>query len=474
MMDARRLVTHHPTMIADLPAGRWAPDNHRKLVAFLSAHRRAEGGAPAPFGLFDADHTSWWGDVGDATLVHLLRTLGLSPRLSSVLPEVIDVPAEGFGVRAPGRLFPAARADAALAAMAAARGRSLGEATSVAELLGGFDERMILPGGPLHHDAAFVGAYRVYTGTILATYALLEAGIGCLAFDFAEPRVVTPLFPEIARDFYASDAGRQGGLGPFAQPGPDGRIDLVFPAVLDTGRDQARLRARGRLGAYSQIAVWEALDRTPAEMARLGIEVWEASIGERSYDVVFPVDVAGAASPAPIDFAVDRARLVPGASPAEGVVLGAASMVQGVRFRPEIADLWAAMARAGMVPAVVTASQVDLVRAVVDRWYGFAGFPVIGMKPTLDGGRYAANLEAPATYRPGKVDAARTLARELTGDEDQRPVLCAGDTNTDLEMLAYAADYRLFFDRGKRPLMDFAAHLAHRGLADRTVVEAPL
>ena len=45
---------------------------------------------------------------------------------------------------------------------------------------------------------------------------------------------------------------------------------LLFPAVLDTGPDQRTLRARGKLGAYSQITVWEALDKTPAEMERLG------------------------------------------------------------------------------------------------------------------------------------------------------------------------------------------------------------
>jgi hypothetical protein len=449
-----------------LPLGRWRPDNHQKLSRFLAAYE----GTPA-IGLFDADHTTWGGDVGDSTLVHLLRNLGLSPRLSAVLPEVVAVPGEGFGVPSPGRLFPRARVDAALAAMTAAYREAVSPSASVDELLGAFTEALVLPGGPLHGDTAFTAAYRIYTGTVLATYALLEDRVGCLAFDSGAARTVTDLFPPVVHDFYGSAPPVD--LAPFARPGPDGQLDVIFPAVLDTGPDQRQLQAAGRLGAYSQVAVWEALDRTPAEMARLGLEVWEASAAERRFDVVFPVDAASASSPAPIDLAVDPSRLAPGASPAEGVVLGAASMVQGVRFREEIADLWAAMARRGMVPAVVTASHADLVRAVVDRHYGLSGFPVTGMLPAIEGGRYAATLTAPAPYRPGKVDAARALARAVTGDEEARPALCAGDTNTDLEMLAYGSDYRLFFDRGKRPFMDFAHHLSARGLGDRTLVEAP-
>jgi hypothetical protein len=356
--------------------------------------------------------------------------------------------------------------------MSAAYRRVVSPSASGAELLGAFTEALVLPGGPLHGDATFTGAYRLYTGTVLATYALLEEEVGCLAFDLGAARTVTDLFPPVVRDFYGS-ASSGADLAPFARPRQDGPVDVIFPAVLDTGPHQRELQAKGRLGAYSQIAVWEALDRTPAEIARLGLEVWEASSIERRFDVVFPVDASSASSPAPIDFAVDPSRLAPGASPAEGVVLGAASMVQGVRFRPEIADLWAAMARRGMVPAVVSASHADLVRAIVDRHYGIEGFPVAGMLPVLEGGRYAATLTAPAPYRPGKVDAARAVARAVRGDEEARPALCAGDTNTDLEMLAYGSDYRLFFDRGKRPFMDLAHHLSARGLGDRTLVEAP-
>lgn len=466
----------HARLAADLPQGRWTPENHRKLVDLVARRvgepRYRPGVTPAGLALFDADHTTWSGDLGDSTLLHLLRELKLSPRLPSVLPEVLDVPAAGFGVKTPGRLFPAARAEAAFSAMLAAYRRRVAPSATAAELTAAFESAWMKPGGPLHGDAEFTAAHRLYTGTIVATYTLLETTVGCVAFDFAEPRQASSLFSPAVRAFYASDAARRGGLGDFCRPGPHGG-DVLFPAILDTGPDQPALRARGKLGAYTQIAIWEALDRTPEELAAVALHIWEAPADERPSPVVFPVDAAHASSPAPLDFSTDPARFAPGASPAEGVVLGTAAMIEGTRTRPEIADLFAFLARHGIVPVVITASHVDLVRAVLDRHYRFAGLPLVGMLPRLEGGRYGAELTAPATYRTGKVDAARVAARLLTGSEDTRPVLCAGDTNTDLEMLAYSGGHRLFFDRGKRPLMDLAEHLAGHGEAETTLVQPP-
>jgi hypothetical protein len=459
---------------AELHPGRWSPENHRKLVRAVASHAAAQGsGARPALALFDADHTTWTGDLGDSTLVQLLRHLRLSPRLASVLPASVDVPASGFGVSSPGRLFPAARVETSFAAMLAAY-RRVAPAAGPDDLGKSFTEAMILPGGPLHGDASFVAAYRVYVGTILALYNLLETDVGCVAYDFSRAEVVTPFFSPSVRAFYAAKAARGGHLARFARPAPDGGADVLFPAMLDTGGDQPALRARGRLGAYTQIAVWEALDKTPEELARIALDVWESPREETSFTVAFPVDLPGASTPAPIDFTVDRALLSPGARPAEGVVMGVSSMISGTERRPEIADLWAFLSAHGVVPAVISASHVDLVRAVVDRAYAFSGFPVVGMRPVLEGGRYGAEMTAPVPYRTGKVDAARALARELTGSEETRPFLCAGDTNTDLEMLAYAGEYRLFFDRGKRPFMDLAEHLAAAGEGERTLVQAPL
>jgi phosphoserine phosphatase len=148
-------------------------------------------------------------------------------------------------------------------------------------------------------------------------------------------------------------------------------------------------------------------------------------------------------------------------------------MLRGTRFRPEIADLMAAMTRHGVTPVVITASHVDLVHGVLRRHYAYGETPLAGMVPVLKGGAYGGELTVPATFRPGKVDAARAIARALTGDEDARPVFCAGDTNTDLEMVAYSSAYRLFFDRGKRPFMDLAGHLAAHGAGATTLVQPP-
>jgi hypothetical protein len=291
-------------------------------------------------------------------------------------------------------------------------------------------------------------------GTVVAVYNLLEAANGCLAFDPTRARSVTSLFPDDVRGWF-------GGA-------------IHFPAVFDTGPDQPALRAEGRLGSYSQIALWEALDKTPDELAALAIEAWSRSPVDTPFDCIFPVDEPGASAPAPLDFGLDPARFAPGARPAEGVVLGTTTMLEGTRSRGEVEDLFAVMARHRIVPVVITASQVDLVRAVLDRHYGFAGYPVVGMSSVLAGGRYGAEMVAPATYRGGKVDAARALARLAGGDEEARPVLCAGDTTTDLELLAYSRGVRLFFDRGKRPFMDLAEHLVAHGHGDRTLIQSPL
>jgi phosphoserine phosphatase len=459
----------HHLVDQQLAPGRWTPENHRKLVDCIASH----AGGPPRVALFDADHTSWGGDLGDSTLVYLLQNLRLSPRLPAVLPASIDVPAAGFGVTSPGRLFPAARVEASFAAMLAAYRNRVARSADADDLGRTFSQSMIRPGGPLYGDGPFTAAYRIYTGTILALYNLLETSIGCVAYDFEDARVATSLFPTEVRAFYAAEAARGGELARFTRPGRDGSTDVLFPRILDTGPDQAALRARGRLGAYTQIAVWESLDKTPNELARIALDVWESPREDTPFHAVFPVDLPGATSPVPLDFSVDPSRFAPGARPAEGVILGSSTMIRGTRTRPEIANLWSVMSRHGVVPVIITASHVDLVRAVLDRHYGFAGNPILGMLPVLEADRYGAEVRAPVTYRTGKVDAARQVALTVTGSEETRPVLCAGDTTTDLEMLAYSAEYRLFFDRGKRPLMDLAEHLIARGEGERTLVQAP-
>ena len=430
----------------ELPPGRWTPDNHAKLVDFLATYAREAPGRPVdrPFALFDADNTTWTGDIGDAAFVFMLLERRLSPRIHHLLPETIDVPAEGFGLRAPGKLFARARVEEALAAMEGSQ-------------------------------PAREHAHRLYMGTLLAVYNLLDARVGSVAFDFAVTRVATPLYGDHDRDFSAARIAQgDTDLAPFGRLDGSGRCDVLFPAVLDTGGEQRALRAKGLLGAYTQVATWVGLDKTPDEMQRLALQIWEESPPvDTPFDVIFPVDLAGASKPAPIDFGADPSLFVPGGHPAQDAVLGTTSMRRGTRIRPEIADLMAAMARHGVTPVVITASHVDLVHGVLQRYYAYGSTPLAGMVPVLEGGAYGGELTAPATFRPGKVDAARAIARALTGDEDARPVFCAGDSNTDFEMVAYSSAYRLFFDRGTRPFMDLAAHLAAHGAGRATLVQPP-
>jgi hypothetical protein len=435
----------HARIARELPRGRWTAENHAKLARFLAQH--AGSGALA---LFDADNTTWTGDLGDAALAHMARNLRFGPNLAAALPIALDVPAAGFGLSSPGKLFPRARAAEARDAMLAAWAT---RTPSSEPRFAAFTEALVRPGGPLFGDDAFASAHAMFAGTLIATYNLIEASVGCVALDPTTTRDATALFPPDAQAFF-------GGA-------------VRFAAMLDTGPRQPDLAAEGRLGAYSQIALWEAVDHTPEEMARIARETWEASPPETPLPVVFPVDELAAAAPAPIAFGGDRARFRAGAGPAEGVRIGATSMAVGTRARPDIKALFDALSRHGIVPAVVTASQVDLVRAVLDHAYGFAGNPVVGMLPERAAGRYSARLTAPATYGSGKVEAAMALSRELFGHDGARPVFAAGDTTTDLEMLAFATSHRLFFDRGKRPLMDFADHLQATGAAERTLVQPP-
>jgi phosphoserine phosphatase len=136
-------------------------------------------------------------------------------------------------------------------------------------------------------------------------------------------------------------------------------------------------------------------------------------------------------------------------------------------------NLMEVMARHGITPVIISASQVDVVDSVLQRVYHFGPNQATGMRHRLHEGLYRAHLLAPATYRHGKVDAAREIARHLTGREDSRPVLCAGDSDTDLEFVAYSSDCRIFFDRGSRLFMGLARHLQEHGAEASTVVQQP-
>lgn len=451
---------------AELSPEGWSPENHEKLarlIARWSIHAPARGHA-TPYAVFDADNTLWAGDLGETALVHLARGLRLSPRLPELLPEALTVRAQGD--RPAGRLFPAARLAEAWAALEAAAGP---------RGLDGFEERDLAPGGRLHGSDAFANAWAVYQGVVVATHDLLDENVGKVAFDAAHGEPVAERFDPTVRAFVAARAAAGDPvLRPLARPDGAGGWDLIFPRILDSGPGQAALARAGRLGAYTQIAAWTALDRRPDELRALALELWERGAGAIApCPVVYPIDAPDAAAPRPLDFYAPRARFAAGASPAPGLHLGRAAMTRGLRLRPPMVDLIGRLSAHGIRPLVVSASQRDLVEAVVCRHYGVEPGCTVGMLHALEGGRYRGSLLPPVPFRSGKVHAAAELATRLGADGARGPVLAAGDANTDLELLACSADARLFFDRGARPLMELADWLRARGQERSTLVQRP-
>jgi HAD superfamily phosphoserine phosphatase-like hydrolase len=119
------------------------------------------------------------------------------------------------------------------------------------------------------------------------------------------------------------------------------------------------------------------------------------------------------------------------------------TVVRGIRARPEMTALIAALTQAGFDVYIVSASPEWLVRAYAPR-LGLSRDRVIGMRATATATRTTANVDTPSTYRAGKVAAIRS--RVPPGG--RVPVFAAGDALTDLEMMEEASDLALFIDRG--------------------------
>ncbi len=435
----------------------WDAENEEKLAAFLARAGRAD--APR-LAVFDADNTLWSGDVGETALLHLARNLAFSERLPEILPERLPVTASADGRRPAGWLFPAARLREALDVARAAWGRRCPELP-----LSAFREEMVEEGGALADEVRLVNAWRLYQGVIVGAHDGLDESAGRVGLDEAQHTDVTELFPEDVRPFFSEQAR----VGTCRGARDDaGRARILSSRFLDAGPDQARLRREGRLGSYTQIAAWTALDRTPDELFALGRALVEGSKGQvRRCATVFPVDTFSEQGPAPLDW--DQPFLHPAQAVGAGVVLGEGVMSRGVAVRPPIRALLDALQAHGVRPLVVSASQRDLVEGVVCAWYGLPRGQTWGMQHRLEGGRYTGELLEPVPYGLGKIAATQ----HLMGGGRTPPLLCAGDANTDLELVAWSGDMRIFFDRGGRPFMDMARRLVAEGAAARTVTQRP-
>ena len=108
----------------------------------------------------------------------------------------------------------------------------------------------------------------------------------------------------------------------------------------------------------------------------------------------------------------------------------------GVRVQEEMHELFSALVSVDVTPMIVTASEQGLIRALAPS-LGLEISPdaIFGMvlNQNSDGTR-ATTLHAdfPQTYRRGK---AETIAQRIVGQGRVAPVLVAGDSDTDFEML---------------------------------------
>jgi phosphoserine phosphatase len=111
----------------------------------------------------------------------------------------------------------------------------------------------------------------------------------------------------------------------------------------------------------------------------------------------------------------------------------------GVRVHGEIVDLFGRLEAQGFEIWIITASNQFVAEEAADH-LGIRRSRVVGIRPRVINGLLTSELEAPITYREGKLQAL--VQRGL------QPRLVAGDSMTDYEMLR-AAPTALVIDRGR-------------------------
>ncbi|HOX43396.1 MAG TPA: haloacid dehalogenase-like hydrolase [Myxococcota bacterium] len=115
----------------------------------------------------------------------------------------------------------------------------------------------------------------------------------------------------------------------------------------------------------------------------------------------------------------------------------------GLRPYAPMQALVRALRAAGIEPWIVSASNRWTVEVFAGEHLGIPPERVIGVRPRVVAGRVSAALdpEVPLTVGPGKVEAIRRLIGRL-------PVLAAGDSGSDWEMLCASTGLALVIDHG--------------------------
>lgn len=138
------------------------------------------------------------------------------------------------------------------------------------------------------------------------------------------------------------------------------------------------------------------------------------------------------------------------------------SIRTGIRFVPAMKALFDALEAAGVPVYVVTASLEPIVAATATEIYGLRRERVFGMRAVVKDGLYTDEVDErdgyAATFGPGKTRVIRNFIRRA-------PVLVAGDSDTDYDMLTAFPEtrVRLVIDRGKGGAMAELYEKARRG-----------
>lgn len=125
------------------------------------------------------------------------------------------------------------------------------------------------------------------------------------------------------------------------------------------------------------------------------------------------------------------------------------------RVYPQMRALLDEVRDRGCTPWIVSASGQLIIEAAAPL-LGLPAAQAIGIRTVIREGRLTDELEAPITYRQGKVEAIRRFIGLV-------PTIVAGDSAGDLEMLGAATGAALFIDHEGKTEPAFVEQIRSRG-----------
>ena len=141
------------------------------------------------------------------------------------------------------------------------------------------------------------------------------------------------------------------------------------------------------------------------------------------------------------DVIVESSRVLTGEA---GIVRGIYD--NGLRIRPEMANLYHELKRNGIDVYIISASIQEIIEVfATDKSYGYnlADGSVYGMRLEMDGDKYRAEYKAgyPQTQTKGKVEIINTYLKPK--HNGKAPILVAGDSSGDANMLTEFKDTKV-------------------------------